>query len=302
MYKSLPVRQITAKGCTTAYIDTAPEDTDKPVVICLHGVPASGYMYRNVIDDLGFDARVIAPDIPGFGKSQKVVPWDLSFAEMESWLGNFIEQVVPTDAKINFILHDISGPFGLGWILNHRQRVQSLVLLNTTVFIERFRPPLAAIAGMIPGLGAKLIDNLMHGYVLREGLKREFHGPIDVDTLEHYCTPYKDHAARTALSDVFAQYLHSASYLKDIKLGLERIDFPCTVLFGGKDKYCGPSNAAAFGTHIFGAYVRYLQEVGHFVAEEAPYVVSDEMRKLITTSAPSEQLLQEEPALQRLAS
>ncbi len=296
MYKPLPIQHVTAKGCTTAYVDSAPEASDKPIVLCLHGVPTSSFMYRNVIDDLSFDARVIAPDLPGFGKSQKIVPWELHFEEYEKWLGSFIEQVIPEDAKINFILHDISGPFGLSWIISHPDRVQSLLLLNTTVFLEHFRPPIAALAGMLPGVSQKVISTLMHGYLLREGLRREFNCPMDMDLLEHYCAPYRDSAARTALSNLFENYRHSFGYLSNVRHHLDQITSPCTILFGAKDKYCKPSNATAFGSKIYGAYTRFLQEVGHFVAEEAPYVVAEEMRHLIALSQP-----ETEPATEAVA-
>lgn len=279
--------QVTLRGCQTAYIDTDPDiSSTKPIVICLHGLPSSSYMYRHVIDDLSFEARVLAPDLPGFGNSQKITAWDLSFAEYERWLDRFIEELVPSDAKVNLILHDISGPFGLGWAANNAERIQSLLILNTSVFIEHFRPPLPALMGMIPKIGHKLIESGMQGKLLAEGLKREFHCPVADETLQHYCAPYDEAETREALANVFANYAHAYGYLKGVREALAKVTFPCTILFGQKDKYCRPANATAFANRIPGAYVRFLQSVGHFVAEEAPYVVADEMRSLLRQTCP----------------
>lgn len=287
MSSSLIYHQTILRGCQTAYVDTDPEETStKPIVICLHGLPSSSYMYRNVIDDLSFQARVLAPDLPGFGNSQKITAWDLSFAEYELWLDRFIAELVPPDAKVNLILHDISGPFGLAWAAHNSERIQSLLVLNTSIFMEHFRPPLPALMGMIPKIGHKLIEMGMHGTLLEEGLKREFHCPIDEETLQHYCAPYDELETREALANVFTHYATAYGYLKEVRRKLKECVFPCTILFGQKDKYCRPSNATAFANHIHGAYVRFLHDVGHFVAEEAPYVVADEMRHLLEQTCP----------------
>ncbi|PIE40735.1 MAG: hypothetical protein CSA49_06950 [Gammaproteobacteria bacterium] len=70
MSSTLVYKRITLYGSDTAYVDTDPEaHTAVSVVICLHGLPASSYVYRNVIDNLSVTARVLAPDLPGFGNS-----------------------------------------------------------------------------------------------------------------------------------------------------------------------------------------------------------------------------------------
>ena len=287
MSSELIYQQVTLRGCQTAYIDTdAEENSTKPIVICLHGLPSSSFMYRKVIDDLSFEARVLAPDLPGFGNSQKKTPWELSFAEYEGWLDRFITELVPANAKINLILHDIGGPFGLAWAAHHSDRIQSLLILNTSIFIEHFRPPLPAIMGMIPKVGHHLIEMGMQGLLLEEGLKREFHCPMDDDTLQNYCAPYDHLETREALANVFANYATAYGYLRDVREQLKRCVFPCTILFGQKDKYCRPSNATAFANHIHGAYVRFIQGAGHFIAEEAPHAVADEMRTLIRQTSP----------------
>ena len=52
------------------HVDEGPKDA--PIVLCMHGQPVWSYLYRNVIPHLT-DAgmRVIAPDLVGYGKSDK---------------------------------------------------------------------------------------------------------------------------------------------------------------------------------------------------------------------------------------
>src|SRR6266568_4816596 len=61
-------RYCEAAGFRQHYIDEGPADGE--VVICLHGEPTWGYIYRNFIPALSRQYRVIVPDHMGFGKSE----------------------------------------------------------------------------------------------------------------------------------------------------------------------------------------------------------------------------------------
>ena len=54
-------------GFVQHYIDEGPRDGE--VVVCLHGEPTWGYLYRNMIGPLSEHYRVVVPDHMGFGKS-----------------------------------------------------------------------------------------------------------------------------------------------------------------------------------------------------------------------------------------
>ena len=51
---------------------------NSPVVLLLHGFPASSFMFRELIPRLANDYRVIAPDLPGFGFTE--VPAERKYA------------------------------------------------------------------------------------------------------------------------------------------------------------------------------------------------------------------------------
>lgn len=276
------MQSIIARGAHTAYLDSNPNAPSKtPIVLCLHGIASSSYMYRNVINDLAFKARVITPDLPGFGHSQKKCPWELSLPAYTLWLNDFIEQVIGTNQRIHLILHDMSGPIGLHWATNNPNRVKSLLLLNTSVFIEHFRPPLIALAGAIPGVGNTILHWAMQPKRLRRIWQREFSSPVNHDDIRQYCSPYDDSQSCDALAEVFNQFPRGIPLLQQLRDSLKNIQTPCTILFGASDKYCKPANATAFAQIIDGATLRFIQGVGHFIAEDAPYAVSEEMRELM---------------------
>ncbi|MGL5837497.1 MAG: alpha/beta fold hydrolase, partial [Sphingorhabdus sp.] len=75
------------------YVDEGPRDA--PVVLMMHGEPSWCYLYRHMIDpvvDAGF--RVIAPDLIGFGRSDKPTKkTDYSYARHVAWMRQWIEQL-----------------------------------------------------------------------------------------------------------------------------------------------------------------------------------------------------------------
>lgn len=75
------------------YIDEGPRDA--PVVLMMHGEPSWSYLYRKMIAPVvaaGF--RVVAPDLVGFGKSDKPAAQnDYSYARHVAWMRSWVEQL-----------------------------------------------------------------------------------------------------------------------------------------------------------------------------------------------------------------
>src|SRR6476660_8537069 len=69
------IHRVEADGVRVFY--RAAGDTTAPVVLLLHGFPASSFMFRELIPRLAKDYRVIAPDLPGFGFTE--VPADRNY-------------------------------------------------------------------------------------------------------------------------------------------------------------------------------------------------------------------------------
>ena len=61
------------RGLALAYLDEGPADADR-MFLCLHGNPSWGFLYRKMVPVfLASGARVVAPDLIGFGRSDKPV-------------------------------------------------------------------------------------------------------------------------------------------------------------------------------------------------------------------------------------
>jgi haloalkane dehalogenase len=116
----------TADGLRLHYVD----EGDGPLVVCLHGEPTWSYLYRDVIAELTPDHRVVAPDFPGFGRSDK--PTDRDAYTFDLHLGalrTIFEALNLTEATL--VVQDWGGLLGLPYAVRHPERIARLVVLNT---------------------------------------------------------------------------------------------------------------------------------------------------------------------------
>ena len=127
----------TAAGFKQHYVDEGPRDAE--VVVCLHGEPTWGYLYRNFIPSLAEHYRVIVPDHMGFGKSE--TPQDRIYTlktHVEN-LEKFIDDLGLTD--ITFVCQDWGGPITGAYAIRHPERVKRLFLMNTLFGYGGATPP-----------------------------------------------------------------------------------------------------------------------------------------------------------------
>ena len=105
--------------------------TNDECVLLLHGNPTWGYLYRNMIDPLKENGyRVVVPDLPGFGKSDKFsVRYNYSYEGFVDWMSQFIEN---TDLKnITLFCQDWGGLIGLRLAAKYDDRFEKIVAANT---------------------------------------------------------------------------------------------------------------------------------------------------------------------------
>ena len=119
-------------GLRLHYVDAGPRRASK-TWLCLHGQPTWSYLYRRMIPVfVAAGHRVIAPDFPGFGRSDKPVEeavYTFSF-HRESIL-SLIEALDLTN--IALVVQDWGGLIGLTLPMAMPERFESLLVMNTTL-------------------------------------------------------------------------------------------------------------------------------------------------------------------------
>ncbi|MCR9078214.1 MAG: haloalkane dehalogenase [Hyphomonadaceae bacterium] len=111
------------------YLDEGPRDGE--LILCLHGQPSWSYLYRKMIPlltDAGF--RVMAPDLIGFGRSDKPASMDdYAYQAHVDWMATWLTDLDLTD--ITLMCQDWGGLIGLRLAGEHTQRFKRLVIANT---------------------------------------------------------------------------------------------------------------------------------------------------------------------------
>ena len=115
-----------APGFRMHYIDEGPRDGE--TVLCLHGEPTWGYLFRHLVSALRTTHRVVAPDHMGFGKSE--TPPHRSYW-LQDHVDNLEQLVLSLDLnEITLVLHDFGGPVGMGIAARHPHRIRRIVSAN----------------------------------------------------------------------------------------------------------------------------------------------------------------------------
>ena len=113
------------------YVDEGPAAGDP--VLLLHGQPTWSYLYRHVVPPLA-DAgmRVVAPDLVGFGRSDKPLdPRSYTFASHLGWLRSFLAAI--DLRRITLVAMDWGGPLGLSALAGDPGRFTRVVVSNTVL-------------------------------------------------------------------------------------------------------------------------------------------------------------------------
>ena len=117
---------IDVDGLRMHYVDEGPKTA--PIVLLLHGEPTWSYLYRFMIMDIqeaGF--RVIAPDLIGFGKSDKLLSAeDYTYANHIKWMKLFIINLDLFEISVFF--QDWGSLIGLRVLVDEEDRFARAIL------------------------------------------------------------------------------------------------------------------------------------------------------------------------------
>jgi haloalkane dehalogenase len=250
-------------GLRLAHLDVG----DGPPVVFLHGEPTWSFLWRKVIPpvrDAGF--RCIAPDLPGFGRSDKPIELDwYSYDRHVAAVAPLLEELDVRDATV--VVHDWGGPIGLRLAVEHADRFARVVLLDTGLFTGRQRMNEAWLA--FRDFVARTED-VPVGLLVRRACKRD---PGD-DVIAAYDAPFPN-AASKAGARAFPLMLPTSPEMAGAQAG-ERVlkalrddRRPKLVLWADSDPVLplatGERLAAALGV----AVDHVITDAGHFLQEDA---------------------------------
>ncbi|MDV3124108.1 alpha/beta hydrolase [Mycobacterium sp. 21AC1] len=167
--------RITVDGVDTFYRAAGP--IDGPILLLPHGYPASSYVYRNLMTQLGHCWRLVAPDLPGFGYSATPSPdaFDYTFAAYSRFLQSFVD----TLALERYViwLHDYGSQIGFQLAIAEPERVAGLVIQNGDIYEDAFGPKYDFLKELWNNPGPTARRRIAEHVTLR-GFETEFRGEL----------------------------------------------------------------------------------------------------------------------------
>ena len=259
-------------------------------VLMVHGNPTWSFYFRNLIQGLSGTHRTIVPDHIGCGFSDKpgTDAYDYTLDQRVADLDEFISQL-DLSQKISLIVHDWGGMIGLAWALDNLDRVDKIVITNTSGFFlpstKRFPFALWLIKYLTPfAIPAVLGANIFARGALYLGSENR----LPTAVKKGLVAPYNSWKNRIATLK-FVQDIPITN--KDKSYGrVEKVDETLTRLDPDKLMFVWGTRDFVFDTHFLDEFRRrfprtrahVFNDAGHYLFEDKPKETLDLIKAFLS--------------------
>jgi pimeloyl-ACP methyl ester carboxylesterase len=262
-------RTVDIDGLNVFYREAGPADS--PAILLLHGFPSSSHMFRDLIPLLSPHFRVVAPDLPGFGRTD--LPgrdaFHYTFDALAGVIDRFTEKVGLT--RFAMYVFDYGAPVGWRLAMKHPERIGAIISQNGNAYEEGLSEGWNPIQAYWRDPSAENRNALRAMLTPQTTMFQYTHGVADPSLVspdgmsldDHYLARpgadevqldlFLDYASNVALYPAFHDYLraHQPALLS---------------VWGKSDPFFLPAGAHAFARDVPNADIRFF-DTGHFALE-----------------------------------
>lgn len=259
--------ELTLDGCRLRYVEAGRGDP----LILLHGYPQSHLTWRHQIGPLSAKRRVIAPDWLGWGESARSLTRSCNYDVEVARLGRLLDALDLT--RVDIAGHDYGGFLGLGFVIEHPDRVGRFAILNSRAH-RTFPAPYYQLFALLGILGRRrplreILTRLPIGGMNRIAMAKYARlGCFDRTALGHYLGWMDTREGRQWFAHYFADY--DVHIRPDLDQGLASIRCPTAVIWGDKDPAIPFAIAEDLARRIPDATLVRIRGADHYVMEERP--------------------------------
>ena len=239
-----------------------------PKLLLLHGFPSASHMFRDLIPRLSDRFHIVAPDLPGFGKSEMPAR-GRSFDGIAERIDRFTE-IVGFDRYAVYVF-DYGAPTGFRLAVKHPERIAAIISQNGNAYEEGlsdgWNPIRAYWQDPSPANRQKL-----RAFLAPETTQWQYtHGVPDPSAVSpdgysldnfYLARPGADEVQL----DLFGDYKSNVALYPTFQAYFRTHKPPLLAVWGKNDPFFLPPGAEAFKRDIPGAIVRFL-DTGHFALE-----------------------------------
>jgi pimeloyl-ACP methyl ester carboxylesterase len=240
------------------------EGRGEPVIL-LHGLGASSYSWRYTIPELAKRYEVFAPDLPGFGRTDK--PWDFDYSVhgLHSWVMALMDHLGLKSAR--FAGNSMGGVLSLWTAMEAPSRVERMALLGTPAYVENRPKMLWPLSWPVIG---SLYEWALGDTTLRYIARSTFVDKTKVDErmVVEYGLALKTAAGRRAVAE-FVRRAIPPDHRERIRRYRD-VKHPALVLVGEQDRMVGRAGAERLAKDLPNAAFCLLENCGHAPQEDAP--------------------------------
>ncbi len=265
-----------------AYIDQG----QGPCILLIHGVPTSSWLYRNIISILvnrGY--RVVAPDMLGFGSSEKPAGYEIySYENTGKRIHALMQHLNIT--SWTHVCHDGGGLWTWAMMQQNASPINRLILLNTIVYKEGFKPPIRFEQGFIAKKYSSLYSSkLGQSIVLNPTFKNGVNNKSIIDN--EVLGGYKKPLLKNGHYAMYYFFTQTCNRLEDYR-GLHRLlNIPTCIIWGKKDNILvweKIKNQVLDNFNLKNEDIHVL-DAKHFIQEEHPEqiagIINEFVQKLL---------------------
>ena len=250
------------------------DDGDGEPVVLLHGIPTWSYLWMPVLGPLTRAARVLAPDLAGFGFSDKRDRFDRSIARQAELIDAWMERIGVPSAVI--VGHDIGGGVALRLSTLFPSRVRKLCVINTVCY-DSWPIELMLQFGH-PGADRQL-SAAMAVRILKQALKGGFASRPPSELLDGLLAPYSTEVGKLSLIRNTAAL--NTNLTTEIAPLLPSIRVPTLILWGEDDLFQPIAYGERLAWDIPGAHFVRLGSARHFAMVDRPRAVADRLSRFV---------------------
>jgi pimeloyl-ACP methyl ester carboxylesterase len=263
-------------------------EAGSPKLLLLHGFPTSSHMFRDLIPLLADRFHIVAPDLPGFGRSGD--PKANTFKSIAMTIERFTE-IVGFDRFAVYVF-DYGAPTGFRLAVRHPERIAAIVSQNGNAYVEGLSGGWSPIERYWRDPSEENRAALRDFLTPQATYWQYTHGVPDASmvspdgyTLDgHYLS--RPGAADVQL-DLFGDYKSNVALYPAFQEYMRSHRPPLLAAWGRNDPFFLPAGAEAYKRDLPNADIRFL-DTGHFALETHAAEIAGAIREFLDVRVSAE--------------